>query len=212
MILVCNIEMSSGLPMSMDHKIMVSKTGSKEVAWQHLVEDVMPSMGRTPELEWRQKDEDSTDRVVVNLPRSVVDLIDLYVGRRGMRDMAVQAILDYLNIFTNQIGTNEESKPILASSPTGTALKVLAKQLSITEGTLLRVGAHMLVTMLTRNGDSGESLLRELRDFADAKGVKVGDAAATLLQAGLRVKQTAPEALDSESESVFKSQVKKTGR
>jgi hypothetical protein len=51
-----------------------------------------------------------------------------------------------------------------------------------------------------------------LRDFADAKGVKVGDAAATLLQAGLRVKQTAPEALDSESESVFKSQVKKTGR
>jgi hypothetical protein len=54
--------------MSMEHKIMVSKTGSKEVAWQHLVEDVMPSMGRTPELEWRQKDEDSTDRVVVNLP------------------------------------------------------------------------------------------------------------------------------------------------
>ena len=64
---------------------MVSKSGSKDVAWQQLVEDVMPSMGRTPELEWRQKDEDSTDRVVVNLPRSVVDLVDLYVGRRGMR-------------------------------------------------------------------------------------------------------------------------------
>ena len=100
---------------------MVSKTGSKDVAWQQLVEDVMPSMGRTPELEWRQKDEDSTDRVVVNLPRSVVDLVDLYVGRRGMRDMTVQAILDYLNMFTNQISTNEEGKPILASSPTGTA-------------------------------------------------------------------------------------------
>lgn len=191
---------------------MVSKTGSKEVAWQHLVEDVMPSMGRTPEVEWRQKDEDSTDRVVVNLPRSVVDLVDLYVGRRGMRDMSVQAILDYLNVFTNQIATNEEGKPILASSPTGTALKVLAKQLNIPEGTLLRVGAHMLVTLLTGNGDSGQPLLQELRDFASQEGVKVGEAAAILLRAGLRVKQVAAEALSAESESDFKGLIRKVGR
>ena len=61
-----------------------------------------------------------------------------------MRDLVVQAILDYLHVFTNQIDTNEEDRPILASSPTGTALKVLAKQQDLTEGTLLRVGAHML--------------------------------------------------------------------
>lgn len=191
---------------------MVSKTGSKDVAWQQLVEDVMPSMGRTPELEWRQKDEDSTDRVVVNLPRSVVDLVDLYVGRRGMRDMTVQAILDYLNMFTNQISTNEEGKPILASSPTGTALKVLAKQLNIPEGTLLRVGSHMLVTLLTANGDSGQPLLQELRDFAGQEGVKVGEAAATLVRAGLRVKQVAAEALAADSESDFKNLIRKVGR
>lgn len=182
------------------------------MAWQQLIEDVMPSMGRTPELKWQQKEEDSTDRVVVNLPRSVVDLVDNYVGRRGMRDMAVQAVLDYLNLFTNQIAANDDGKPILASSPTGTALKVLAKQLNIPEGTLLRVGSHMLVTLLTTNGDTGQSLLQELRVFANDEGIKVGEAAATLLRAGLRVNKVAPEALSADDETEFKSLVRKAGR
>jgi hypothetical protein len=191
---------------------MAAKTAVKDCTWERLVEDVMPSMGKTPELIWRQKDENSTDRVVVNLPRSVVELIDLYVGRRGMRDLVVQAILDYLHVFTNQIDINEEDRPILASSPTGTALKVLAKQQDLTEGTLLRVGAHMLVTLLTRNGDDQKALLNQLREFCEARGGKIGDAAATIIQAGLRVHQVAPEALAAESEAEFKALFKKGAR
>ena len=73
-------------------------------------------------------------------------------------------------------------------------------------------GAHMLVTLLTRNGDDQRALLSQLREFCEARGGKIGDAAATIIQAGLRVSQVAPEALAAESEAEFKALFKKGAR
>jgi hypothetical protein len=122
-------------------------------------------------------------RQSVQLPRNWAEMIERW-GEGNIRDVVMKAIETHVLVYANQVReeTIEGRKiPILTRSPTGNSLIELAQTREISPASLVRVGASLMVKLLTETVDN-ETIYDAISKRADKSGRAFAEEIASILR------------------------------